>query len=205
MVFIRSDLDHRVGEPEITNILSEKRRLILILYIHIHILILNLLLEIQYFRVYIGDENYCRTIQFLANFDYGSAQLAVSNRYAFPNYALSRGAQPSSIYALDGFFSYGQALLNICPYSNIYYDRGTYAFSLLANNADTQLTVEVNLSPQTYPLPAPTSRVSCDTPEAKAECDVANAYYHNNHSCVCMEDSTSYYLYSSAVSSFIQL
>jgi hypothetical protein len=135
------------------------------------------LVEVMYFRFFVGDDDYCRTIQVAAEAEYGCPLLTVSNLIAYPD--VSAPYDDVSVLNTMTPFDYANAVLWVCPNANEFYDRGTYAVAVTAGTP-TAFVLEVKVSPQTLPIPEPPVRISCD--------DVPPEEYIFGPQSICAED-----------------
>jgi hypothetical protein len=130
--------------------------------------------EVMYFRFFVGDDDYCRTIQVAAEAEYGAPILAVSNIIAYPDSDIS-----FDTVLLGDSFDYADAVIWVCPNANEFYDRGTYAVAVTAGTP-TSFVLEVKVSPQTLPIPEPPVRINCS--------DVPKKQYFLGSQSICTED-----------------
>ena len=134
----------------------------------------NSLTETMYFRFFVGDGDYCRTIQVAAEAEYGAPILTVSNIKAYPldtNISIE-------VENTQDTFAYAQAVLWLCPNDNEYYDRGTYSVGV-TGGTPTAFHLEVKVSSQTLPIPLPDVWINCS--------DVPSEEFQFVES-VCVED-----------------
>ena len=160
-----------------------------------------------YFRFFIPDTHFCRTIQVAAEADYGSPILALSNIKAYPG---PQDVDESTVLNTQVEYNYAQAVIWVCPNANEYYDRGTYAVSVTAV-APTSFHLEVKVSSQTLPIPAPEVRtyfhflISYPIPlQVRIACDsVPSSEYKYGNDSRCVEDGKTVLLSDVCVFSFI--
>jgi hypothetical protein len=131
--------------------------------------------EVMYFRFFVGDDDYCRTIQVAAEAEYGAPILTVSNIVAYP----AADDYSEIVFNNEDSFYYAEAVIWLCPNANEFYDRGTYSVAVTAGTP-TAFVLEVKVSPQTLPIPEPPVRISCD--------DVPPEEYIWGSQSVCAED-----------------
>ncbi len=110
----------------------------------------------MYFRFFVGDDDYCRTIRVAAEAEYGSPILTVSNIVAYP----TDTDYTKTVLNNQDSIDYANAVIWICPNANEFYDRGTYAVGVTAMTP-TSFILEVKVSPQTLPIPEPPVRINC--------------------------------------------
>ena len=132
--------------------------------------------EVMYFRFFVGDDDYCRTIQVAAEAEYGAPILTVSNIVAYPS---DQDINTTVLNNADSF-DYSEAVIWVCPNANEYYDRGTYSVAVTAGNP-TAFVLEVIASSQTLPIPEPPVRINCS--------DVPSEEFIWGPRSVCVEDS----------------
>ena len=135
----------------------------------------------MYFRFFVGDDDYCRTIQVAAEAEYGAPILSVSNINANPNVENANGR---TVISTEDTFDYAMAVIWLCPNANQYYDRGTYAVGVTAGTP-TSFSLVVTASTQTLPIPEPEVRVDCsDVPPEEF-------YFRESY---CLDEGVTYYL-----------
>jgi hypothetical protein len=129
----------------------------------------------MYFRFFVGDDDFCRIIQVAAEAEYGSPIISVSNIDAYPNELNLDRYTISTQTAFD----YAESVVWLCPNTNEYYDRGTYAVGI-TGGTPTSFVLKVTASSQVLPLPQPSVRIDCnDVPDDELQ-------YVNS---ICVEDS----------------
>jgi len=132
--------------------------------------------ETMYFRFFVGENDYCKTIQVAAEAEYGSPVLTASNIRAYPN------VTDQTIQILNNhfdIFDYADSALWFCPNANKFYERGTYAVGVTAGTP-TSFVLKVAVSTQTLPIPDPPVRIKCD--------DVPSEEKLWGNDSICVED-----------------
>ena len=136
----------------------------------------------MYFRFFVGDDDYCRTIQVAAEAEYGAPILTLSNIDPHPS---DKNFGEYEVLNTQDTFAYAQAVIWLCPNANQLYDRGTYAVGVTAGTP-TSFSLVVTASTQTLPIPEPEVRVNCsDVPPEE--------FIYGNRS-FCAEDSLTLFL-----------
>jgi hypothetical protein len=121
-----------------------------------------------YFRFFVGEEDFCKTVQVLASVEYGYVYLAVSNVYAYPSIYYYGGNEVITNYRFN-------SAVFLCPNENEYYERGTYAIAVTSWSA-AAFSLSVNVSAQKLPLPPAPTQISCD--------DVPPSEFHATSVCI---------------------
>ena len=121
----------------------------------------------------------CLPIQVNVRTEYGNNVLAVSRFYAQP-------ALGSSDFEKDtAEYSYGGAMLTICPQAHWYYGLGTYAVSVHASQP-TSFTVELAISSQGKLTPPPDA-ISCSSVPPKEFTNLGSE--EEGAVVMCLEDT----------------
>jgi len=131
--------------------------------------------ETMYFRFFVGEDDYCKTIQVAAEAEYGAPILTASNIRAYP----SDKDFSLKIQNTQTTFDYAEAVLWFCPNANKFYERGTYAVGVTAGTP-TSFVLKVTMSTQTLPIPEPLVRVNCS--------EVPTEEFIWGNESICVED-----------------